>query len=199
VRAPEKSWTAKLAQRDAHGLVCHPRTFRCGAPLPCRRASARAPMEDHRPRMTGRVGSDAAPTALPWDEPDELEARFEQNDTLSHRTVGALSWMFVNARWTDLPADHRSCGARSARLAGPVRTRRRDGDPDHILGDHLRLRHRRGADPAHAAHRRAHSDRVHPHRVAVDCGLGMHSARRARDCCVLFGCPRSHRSYAWVA
>lgn len=48
--------------------------------------------------MTVRVGSDAAaPTARPFDEPGELEARFEQNDTLSHRTVGALSWMFVNA------------------------------------------------------------------------------------------------------
>jgi len=48
--------------------------------------------------MTVRVGSDAtAPTARPFDEPGEIEARFEQNDTLSHRTVGALSWMFVNA------------------------------------------------------------------------------------------------------
>jgi PST family polysaccharide transporter len=27
----------------------------------------------------------------------EAEARFEHDDTLSHRTVGALSWMFVNA------------------------------------------------------------------------------------------------------
>jgi O-antigen/teichoic acid export membrane protein len=48
--------------------------------------------------MNGRVASDAAaPTTRPFDEPGEIEARFEQNDTLSHRTVGALSWMFVNA------------------------------------------------------------------------------------------------------
>jgi PST family polysaccharide transporter len=48
--------------------------------------------------MTGTVATEAAvPAARPLDESGELEARFEQNDTLSHRTVGALSWMFVNA------------------------------------------------------------------------------------------------------
>jgi O-antigen/teichoic acid export membrane protein len=48
--------------------------------------------------MIGRTASDAAaPATRPLDEPGEIEARFRQSDTLSHRTVGALSWMFVNA------------------------------------------------------------------------------------------------------
>ena len=48
--------------------------------------------------MTGRVTPGAAaPTVEALDELGAVEARFEQNDTLSHRTVGALSWMLVNA------------------------------------------------------------------------------------------------------
>ena len=56
-----------------------------------------APDEDHGPRMTGRVASDDVVPAEPALDELEVEARFEQTDTLSHRTVGALSWMFVNA------------------------------------------------------------------------------------------------------
>ena len=66
-----------------------------------RRRHARAPvwrpMHTMARGMTGHAGSAAAPATRPWDEPGEMEARFEQDDTLSHRTVGALSWMFVNA------------------------------------------------------------------------------------------------------
>jgi PST family polysaccharide transporter len=42
-------------------------------------------------------GGVTAPTTRTSDVPGEAEERFEQVDTLSHRTVGALSWMFVNA------------------------------------------------------------------------------------------------------